>query len=107
MPENASTPWGRLLAEMSKLRYRMLMLTGCVAGLAFAHWLQWIDAASALQRLQGACLFLGVWTSWVSHRLMQQDVDALRTPNLRLVFANGAFATAMFLAVVLLAVPRA
>ena len=38
---------------------------------------------------------------------MQQDVDARRTPNLRLVFANGAFATAMFLAVVLIAAYRA
>ena len=98
MPDPTSTPWARLLADISKLRYRMLML---------AHWIEWMDTASALQRLQGACLFLGIWTSWVSHRMMQQDVDARRTPNLRLVFANGAFATAMFLAVVLIAAYRA
>ena len=107
MPDPTSTPWARLLADMSKLHYRMLMFFGCALGLMLAHWIEWMDTASALQRLQGACLFLGIWTSWVSHRMMQQDVDARRTPNLRLVFANGAFATAMFLAVVLIAAYRA
>lgn len=106
MPNATPASWSRLAADMSKLRYRMLMLAGCTAGLGVAYWTQWLDADSALQRLQGACLFLGMWTSWVSHRLMQQDVDARRTPNLCLVLANGAFATAMFLVVVLLAVPR-
>ena len=66
-----------------------------------------MDTASALARLQGACLFLGVWTSWVGHRTMRQDVDARRPPNVRLVMANAAFATAMFLAVLVLAAQRA
>lgn len=107
MPDPTSTPYRRLLEDVSKLRYRALMLAGCVAGLGIAHWMGSMDTASALARLQGACLFLGIWTSWVSHRTMRQDVDARRPPNMRSVVANGAFATAMFLAVLVLAVTRA
>lgn len=106
MPDPTPASWSRLAADMSKLRYRMLMLAGCTLGLGVAYWTQWMDAENALQRLQGACLFLGIWTSLVSHRVLQQDMDKRRTPNLRLVFANCAFATVMFLTVVLLAVPR-